>query len=599
MSGTVVAGTQPVAGATFSLWSAGTTVTQVGPFIATDSTGQFTLHFNCPSANAPMFVIAAGGNAGSGGANLHISLASALGPCGSMPSTIVVNELTSAAAAYAFSGLAPAAGSGAVGFQGNAIGLSNAFALVSKLVVAGTGLFNASGHETNTSAVQQELDTLANAMAACNNSNNVSSTSAVCAELFSCAQANATFVSTGQACTGGTSTAVTDTMNAALSIAQNAGLASSAGIFDVAAASAAYSPALAAVPNDFSLSLIYQVKNFGPLSIDASGNVWILSDNPSSGTPPTLSVAEFDATGFLISPTTGWTTGGISNLDTTDTTNMAIDPQGNVWVGGSSSNIAEINSQGGGVAPASGWIAGAGPGKTAGVAIDSAGNVWFADGNAGDVFELSSAGKNVSGNNGFASTVCDCTGIAADNAGNVWLIGLGAQPGIAQVNASGVQGSSVEPPSPYNGHFSFVAIAGDAAGNFWITDQPQHGVWEFTPSGTAGSFSAAPFANLAGGGTFPKGIAVDGAGHKWVANQQYNSPTLSSLTELSADGTLNLSPATGFGSGLINGAYAVAVDQSGDVWVTDGGVTVAEFVGAAAPTKNPIASAVDAGSFVP
>jgi hypothetical protein len=443
----VVGGTQPIVGATLSLWSAGASVAQVSSSVTTSAGGEFTLHFNCPSASTLMFVLATGGNAGSGGANAHISLASALGACGSMPSSIVVNELTSAAAAYAFSGLSPAAGSATPAFRGNATGLANAFALYTKLVVAGTGAFATSGHESNQSAVQQQLDTVANAMAACDNSNNTAGTSAVCAELFSCASANATFTSTGQPCTGGTSGATSDTLSAALAITQNAGLVSSAGIFDVASASKAFSPALAAAPNDFSLPLIYPVKNFGPLAVDAFGNVWILSVNQNSiSNPHTLSVAEFDTTGFEVSPATGWISGGISNLDTTDTTNMAIDPQGNVWVGGSSSNIAEINSQGGGVAPSSGWIAGAGPGKTAGVAIDSSGNAWFADGNAADIFEISSGGSNLSGNNGYGASVCDCTGIAADKSGDVWLIGVGAQPGIAQVNSSGVQGTHLEPP---------------------------------------------------------------------------------------------------------------------------------------------------------
>ncbi len=582
-----------------SLWSAGASAAQVGSTVTTGAGGQFTLHFNCPAAGTLMFVIATGGNAGSG-ANSHISLASALGACGSMPASIVVNELTSVAAAYAFSGLAPPAGSSAPGFEGNATGLANAFAVDSKLVVASTGTFSTSGHESNQSAVQQALDTVANSMAACDNSNNTAGTSAACAELFSCASANATFVATGQPCTGGTSTATSDTLSAALAITQNAGLVSSAGVFDVASSSTAFSPALSAAPNDFTLPLIFPVKNFGPLAVDGFGNIWVLSVNQdSNSTPHTLSVAEFDATGFEVSPATGWTSGGISNLDTTDTTNMAIDPQNNVWVGGSSSNIAEINSQGGGVAPSQGWIAGVGPGKTAGVAIDSSGNAWFADGNSGDIFEMGAAGNNLSGNNGYGASVCDCTGIAADKSGDVWIIGVGAQPGIAKVNPSGVQGTHQEPPGLYAGHFSFVAIAGDAAGNLWITDQPQHGVWQFTPSGASGTFSAAPFVNTAGGGTIPKGIAVDGAGHKWIANQSGGSPTLSSITELSADGTLNLSPATGFGSGSIGGAYSIAIDQSGNVWASDGGSNVIQFVGAAAPTRNPIASAVDAGNFSP
>jgi hypothetical protein len=66
-----------------------------------------------------------------------------------------------------------------------------------------------------------------------------------------------------------------------------------------------------------------------------------------------------------------------------------------------------------------------------------------------------------------------------------------------------------------------------------------------------------------------------------------------------------LSPSDGFGFQVtaVTKAYGLAVDGSGNVWVTDGGSgangTVTEYVGAAAPTKNPIASAIKSGSFVP
>ncbi len=604
LTGTVHGGSQAVVGATVQLWSSDLTAAVVGSSVLTDASGNFSVNFNCPAAGTLMYVTATGGNAGSGGANAHIALASALGACGTMPATVVLNELTSATAAYVFAGLAPAAGSTAVSFQGNATGLANAYSLFTKLAVASTGLLvtGPTGHESNQSAVQQRLDTIANAMAACDNSNNVSSTSAACAELFACAAPNATFTTPGAVCTGGTGTPTSDTLSAALAIAQNPGLVSPAGIQDVAAGSTAYAPALGAAPNDWSLPLTYPVKNFGPLAIDAFGNAWILSSNPLSGTTPfKLSVVELDSAGHVVSPaTTGWTTGGVGNIDSSDVTNLAIDLLGNVWVSGSSRYAAEISASGVGIAPsANGWDLGSGGGisATAGVTIDPAGNAWFADGNAASVFEVSALHTTLSGSGGFASTVCDCNGIAADSLGNVWLVGIGSQPGVAKMNAAGVQGSRILPPNPYSGHFSFDAIAADASGNFWITDQPQHGIWQFNAAGSGSFATATPFANAAGSGTVPKGIAVDGAAHKWVSNQA-GSP-LASVTEFSATGAVNLSPTTGLGSGALLGAYSVAIDQSGNVWVADGGNNVTEFVGAAAPTKNPIASAVASGVFTP
>jgi hypothetical protein len=599
MTGTVTVGGQPLVGATVSLWQTGLTSVQLGSSATTNSSGAFGLTFTCPNANTLMFVTAFGGHVGNGAANAAISAASALGACGSLPGAIVVNELTSAATAYAAAGFAPAAGSGAATFHGNATGLANAFLVETKLANAITGAFSSTGHESNTTAVQTQLDTVANAMAACNVSG--SATSAACAELFSCARANATFAATGQPCTAGTSTAVSDTLSAALSVAQNAGLASPQGIVDVANGNSTFTPALSSAPADWSLAMVYSpVRNFGPLAIDSNGYVWVISDTPNTGPPLALSVLELDPTGVSLStPASGWVTGGIAQLDTTDTTNMAIDAANNVWVGGSSPNIAEIANNGTGVASSNGWSAGTGPGKTAGVAIDISGNAWFADGNAGDVFKISSAGSNLSTSAGFPSTVCDCTGISADALGNVWLVGSGSQPGLAIMNSSGTQGSRILPPlSP----FSLDAIATDGSGNLWITDQHNHGVWEYTPG--AGSpwtpSSVAPFNNSAGSGTIPKGIAVDGAGHKWIANNTFQG-SISSVTELSADGTSNLSPVAGLGSGTLGtgGAYSVAVDQAGNVWVASGGSAIIEFIGAGAPTKNPIVTGITSGSFAP
>jgi hypothetical protein len=602
-------GSHAIVGATVTLWASGTTTaTQVGTSVTTDANGSFSANFNCPTPAPLMYVTATGGNAGAG-LNAHIALGTALGTCVSIPA-IVINELTTVAAAYTFGGLAPAAGSTAVAINGNTTGLTNAYYVFTKLVSATTGAFVA-GNETNATAVHTQLDTVANALAACVNSDNSTAMSAQCVELTSCATAQATFVATGQACTGGTSTLTTDTLSAALSIVQNAGRVSSAGIMDVASSNASFAPALSTPPAEWSLAMIYSPgRVFGPLAIDSNGNVWALSqNNGSAASPKPLSVVEVDPAGHLVSPAnTGFTGGGVSNIDSTDITNLAIDAQNNVWVGGSGDGIGELNAAGQGV-PANGWVQSGGPSGTAGIAIDPSGNAWFADGDAADVFEIgggtgNTLGTNLSGNTGFAASSClavnngdgtnaGCNGIAADNAGNMWFIDAGKN--IAKMSSSGTQGPLIHPPGVAGGGAFFLGIAADTTGGYWITDKESHGVWQFNPASTP-TFSANPFLNNAGSGTLPKSIAVDGAQHKWISNQQFNSSTLSSVTELSADGTTNLSPDLGFGTAsLTGGAHTVAVDQSGNVWVADGGVNVIQIVGAGAPTRNPIVSGITSG----
>jgi hypothetical protein len=599
----VVGGTQPIVGATVSLWSSGTAATQLGLSATSDASGNFTLSFTCPSAGTLMYAIAAGGQVGGGTANAHIQLASALGACGSLPASIVINEFTSAATAYALNGFASPA-SGSVKFQGKSPGLDQAFNTLTNLTVTTTGAFETTGPETNKTLVQQTLDTLANAMAACD----VSTTAAACAELFSCATPNANYVATGQPCTlSGSPTLTSDTLSAALAVVQNAGIVGLQGIFDVGTTTGnAFTPVLAGSPNDWTLPLIYTLKNFGPLAIDAAGHVWILSSDPNPPAPPaipSLAVIEVDANFNLLSPALhGWNGGGVSSFDHTDLTNLAIDTGGNVWVGGSSAQIAELSSTGAAVSPSGGWSTGStGPDGTAGVAIDSAGDAWFASGQtAQTVYELDPSGNRLNPlSSGFAASNCPCTGIAADPSGNIWLSAQGSSQYLAEVSPAGVQGAILHPPGFVDA--TLYSIAADTAGNLWLADQHNHGVWEYTPSTHtwSGAGGGGPYVNNAAFATTsrPKGIAIDGAGHKWVANEA-TATLVSSITELSADGSINLSPDDGFGSGTITGAYSVAIDGSGNVWVADGGTTIIQFVGAAAPTRNPIVSGVTAG-FAP
>ena len=67
------------------------------------------------------------------------------------------------------------------------------------------------------------------------------------------------------------------------------------------------------------------------------------------------------------------------------------------------------------------------------------------------------------------------------------------------------------------------------------------------------------------------GIAIDGSGNAWIANFASSSSVNSgygSVTELSSSGTV-LSGASGYIGGGLNGPYAVAVDSSGNAWITN------------------------------
>ena len=66
-----------------------------------------------------------------------------------------------------------------------------------------------------------------------------------------------------------------------------------------------------------------------------------------------------------------------------------------------------------------------------------------------------------------------------------------------------------------------------------------------------------------------RGIAIDEDGDVWVANQTsgYNSGVYD-VTELSSSGSV-LSGTSGYTAASLNEPYGIAIDQSGNAWVTN------------------------------
>jgi len=541
-----------------SLLTTGDGTDSIGTYVMTQANGSWSIggDYTC-DANAQVYLYALGGSNGTVGANTGIGLMAVLGQCpSSAPFNFAaadpfvwMNEVTTVAAAYAMAGYASDAthvssNNTALGIQG----MANAFANAGNLATVATGTAN-STIPSNSSAVvpQQEINTLANTLAACVNSTTGSSS---CSRLFSDAELNGT--------TGGQPT---DTASAAINIAHNPGTVNIGDLYTLGAAQAPYQTALSMQPNDFTVGISFNGNGLdGPqtVTIDGSGNVWVAG---GSG----LSV--FTATG-----------GVVGNFDHNSLLGLAMDTGGNAWTAGyADTAISEITPSGGTGAGLSGTLS-----FPVSVTIDAGSNVWVANCDSdqcvsgGGISRLTSSGSSTISGGGLSSP----SGIAIDTSGNAWVAGFAS--GVSEFDSSGgVITTSAITAGGISGAF---AIAIDAGGNLWVTDFKTDALSAITSGGTAKGNS--PFTG--GGLNEPIGIAIDGAGNVWATNSG-----VSSLSEFSNAG-LPLSPATtGLGNAFFTNTNdsdtSVAIDGSGNVWTVDttNGLLI-ELLGAATPVVTPV-----------
>ena len=300
-------------------------------------------------------------------------------------------------------------------------------------------------------------------------------------------------------------------------------------------------------------------------------------------------------------------------------TDVAADAAGNIYIadygnskirvvtGGIIRSIAGSNS---GVTPGSGETAISvrlnGP---TGVAVDSLGNVYLAEGSIGSgsglalgdfrIWEISAAGVfTAAAGNGLAS-----------------YSGDGGPAAVAQIDVPG-------------------AVAMDPAGNFYIADSLNHRVRKISPSGvitTVAGTGAAGYSGDGGAATSaqldsPMGVAADAYGDLFIADTGNNR-----IRKVTAGGTIFTVVGNGnagfFGDGgpgpqaALHSPESVAVDAAGNLYIADTGnqrvraatqtLTVrtiagtgqAGFSGDGGPAANaelssPAAVALDAGGNV-
>jgi hypothetical protein len=560
-----------------------------------------------------------------------------------IPDAIMINELTTVAAAYAMAQFV-----GPNGIAGSSPGLQNAAATSGNLASVESGEVAAvlaaspNGSETTTLAT---FNSLANLIAACI----VSQPN--CNSLFSLA-------------TPPQAGAPADTFSAVLNIAHFPGQ-NVASLLQLAQAQSSFSPALAAdaTLDAWTLALRYvgngqEIDGPGNVAFDAEGNAWILNNYVYQD-------SEFDPTGRVcgddhilrLTPTgedfpgAPYQGGGIYGAGY----GLSFDPLDNLWIGnfgfqGSNcpNDLLELSqtvskfsidgvplsptSQGSGSGEDHGGFPGAGNTirQPQGTVSDRDGNIWIANCGGNSVTQF--PGGNPDAAFAIAPTemgnplLVHPFDVAIDAAGLAWV----TSNDNSSVFAFDAQGNTVHsligPIAAAAGISRPMGVATDSLGNVWVSNS---GIIHLPCQGSTGDLTDAvdesnqpgfqgenasvtmiqsngqAAGSFQGGGILlPWGIAVDGNDNVWIANfaGQRVSQVCGARPETCPPGLQTgdpISPANGYGfDGLVRNT-GVEIDPSGNVWVTNnwqivpiqqnpGGHEMVVFVGLAKPVKSPL-----------
>jgi hypothetical protein len=352
-------------------------------------------------------------------------------------------------------------------------------------------------------------------------------------------------------------------------------------IWTIAGTGTACSPATAACGDGAAATSANLSAPLG-VAVDAAGNVYIADRglNRIRKLTPRGTIATIAGNGTACSASTAACGDGgtAASANLNGPFGVAVDGAGNVYIADSSDNrirevsggtITTIAGNGTACSPAT---AACGDGGTAtsanlnaplGVAVDGAGNVYIGDSSDHRIREVSGGTITTIAGNGTAcsASTAACgdgaaatsanlnepSGVAVDGAGNVYIVD-GFDHRIREI-ASGMittiagNGTACSPSTAACGdgaaatsaNLSFpTGVAVDGAGNVYIADSVDHRIRRVSggtittiagngtacspPTAACGDGGAATSANL----NIPAGVAVDGAGNVYVADDSDN-----------------------------------------------------------------------------
>ena len=609
-------GQQPIAGANVMLYAAGQTgygtaasVLSSGGqnFVTTDANGAFSIRdtYTCSPGTLLYAVLTGGSSVGPTNANVANFLLTAIGDCSQITSStaITINPLTTVAAVATlqqFLVLDPSSSMPLIGTSaGNLTGLQNAFLLATTLVPFTTG---AAGSNTPGRVLPvSELNTLADALAACVNS--TAPAFQGCDTLF------ANVVNPGGAAPRNTLQAITDVL-------QHPGAQPEELFFSIPG-HAPFQPMLATAPNDWTVALtlkdssLVQPRN---IVLDAAGDAFLFNCAVScvaSASAPD-SIVEFGPSGSILTPAGGLTGPAIYNV-----TGMALDTQGNLWT----ANDGTTSTGQGNTHDSVGRIPLATPGSattlTGNLAIpydlvlDPFGNPYVSNLGSRIIDYVYNQSIFPAENPYFVGVPRGIALRPFPDPGATGTLFVADAGNDSILSFSGQVSSDSGPGSlTFLNGFNY----GDVNGPSGIAIGSSGSVWYVNSGGTTvaaldsnGNRIGAALGSQAFGSIAT--LAIDGNGHAWVpsCNSSCDSeftgnlhPDSISEIAVSGDGSglFLLSPTYGFQNSSLSSPAAIAIDGSGNIWVTNADQpSVTVLLGAAAPVQTPVQAALIHNTF--
>ncbi len=622
-------------------------------YVVTDSNGNFNISgdYTCtysPTAPQVLYLYSVNGDAGAGN-NAAAGLMSVLGACpssgtfaGNLP-FVYMNEVSTVAAAFALRGYASDATDISAGGAGGSTnvaptilasqGLVNAAANANQLYqLNGAGSPNHAANTTTPGSSPRNIGTvpaalinsIANSLAACVNSAPASGggLSAQCNTLFRALPV------------GPSGAEPTDTASAAIYIARNPAT-NVATIFGLGGTNPVFAPTLTAPPYDFTVAITFTAPSMvNPLdvAIDAVGNAWVSS-------PTTNTLTELSSTG-VATKTYDETNPNYVDIDTAGNGASSVGP-GDVFTASvysfTSGTKTRVRCDTGDSTTGSDCIYEVADTGMEDVPSHPTGN-YLLEG----TFDVVSDGTyNYFADTGHERIVVTSLGSPALNesintamynvpttgAGNFEYLAVSAPSGYLWGTAPST-GYISRTIADANNKGNFLATGGkpgkialDTVGNAWVPDSSMN-ILNKVIGTSPTKITLSPAGGYTGGGlNTPFGVAIDGNGTVWTTNTGSttfgNGGTTCTGCSLSAfygNGNGAITPATvgtagtsyynpngGYTSGNQSGdvGYAnLAVDGSGDIWITNSGESsVTEIIGVASPTVTPLSYAVASGTL--